>query len=179
MSLFKKKKEHWNVLLKPHVLQIFQTGTTWNSAYSSTGNSGTGNGYTNCYNNNCQRNNGLYTVPSAPAISGPGYGISGSGAIYNPYSSLPSTGYKSYPLPSANRAYLNLGPLPYFYTGGYSGLDYTLPNVYSSYGSYGIQGQPLENLLSLSSYQGSLKAAAADDASEFRKMQSSQSLTSS
>ncbi|VDO07207.1 unnamed protein product, partial [Brugia timori] len=58
------------------------TGILSNSAYSSAGN-----GYVNCYNNNCLPSSSLNTVPTAS--SGIGYGISGSSAIYNPYSSLP------------------------------------------------------------------------------------------
>ncbi|VIO94367.1 Uncharacterized protein BM_BM8956 [Brugia malayi] len=141
------------------------TGILSNSAYSSAGN-----GYVNCYNNNCLPSSSLNTVPTAS--SGIGYGISGSNAIYNPYSSLPDASYKTYSLPSFYSVPPNI-----YTSNSHSGLEtsYSLPTAYSSYpaiySTYGSQGSTssLNNLLSLNNYQRSRKAAAADDASEVRK----------
>ncbi|MCP9261976.1 Membrane-anchored cell surface protein [Dirofilaria immitis] len=153
----------------------------WNNAYNSVGNYGTGNGYVNC-NNNCLSSTGINTVSS-----GTTYGISGSNAIYNSYSSLPDISHKTYSLPFTYGVYSNLGEIPSTYTtsNSYSGLEtgYSLPIIYSSYpgmyDSYGSESgiNSLSNLLTLSSYQRSRKAA--DDASGIRISSSLSTLTSS
>ncbi|CAG9530966.1 unnamed protein product [Cercopithifilaria johnstoni] len=160
-------------------------GMTWNNAYSSIGNYGTRNGYINCYNNNCIPSSGYNVVPSASASIGTGYDISGNNALYNSYSSLPDTNYKTYSFPSAYSVYSNLGSL--LNTGNSNSAletSYSLPATYTSYptvyGSYDNQGSVNSpNNLNYFNYQRNRQITAADDASVMEKSSSSSTSISS